>query len=622
MLNNKPLRYSLTATFTFGATALVAILSFSGMFFLSSNIAISLGSCILAVLLEGEVYKQNILKGMGMLLHIGTYIRRNNYVKTLKKLSHDESKRNDSPLLADYYALLQYQSELQHAHKLNKNQKAELEKTENSIAEIEELFIRYLQGELDESYPDTENLIGSIFTSDHEKIQLQNELDNKIKREKTLLWLTMPVTFVGGALAVLVTASELSATFLTFGLTLTPVLLAAAVWPIAIVAAVGFMIMIYKTFVDIIHNQVLQKRWKSFKKLFSEEKSTVSKVMYVVGICFLTALALVATIATAGTWWSAAKSGLALLPFLKNMANTLKTVLISIGMSLLGIAMFAFDYVNNLESFQILTTKLSRDNVPLDERDALEQMSPIKKMFTIFRYNFQHAVNEWIKKPWGIMLNPFAWINLIIGTTFRAALFVGHCISIGVTSDRLGDLNAAIPATIASLQEVTTDLPYQPKTEKHGHHHLHDDHHDHHHPDLASYFLNVVLFPTKFMSALWNSAFGHKSFKQYFWKELGIHKNVVIAKPQISEQLQSYKDILSQTATSNKNDEKHGREIESAEEVYERFSQWNFESTERENEFALSTHRNSFYNETTEAVARSYQPEFSAKDLDNSIQCG
>src|SRR3990167_5529442 len=149
MLNYKPLRYSLTALFSIGAIVLVGILSFSGMLYLTNNIAASLVSSILAVLIEGEIYKQNIFSGMGMLLHIGTFITRNNYCKKLKKLAKDKDQRNNCPLLQDYHTLLEHLAALQHASMLtkilDKQYRDDVARTEKSLAEMEDLFIQYLQ---------------------------------------------------------------------------------------------------------------------------------------------------------------------------------------------------------------------------------------------------------------------------------------------------------------------------------------------------------------------------------------------------------------------------------------------------------------------------------------------
>jgi hypothetical protein len=65
-------------------------------------------------------------------------------------------------------------------------------------------------------------------------------------------------------------------------------------------------------------------------------------------------------------------------------------------------------------------------------------------------------------------------------------------------------------------------------------------HHDHHHSDLPGYFLNVVLFPTKLCSAIWNSIFGDKSFNAYFKQEFGIGKEAKFEAHQTSAQWQHY----------------------------------------------------------------------------------
>jgi hypothetical protein len=389
-INNKPLRYLLTGLFSLGAIAMIGILSFSGMLYLTNNVIASIASCILAVLIEGEIYKQSILSGVDKLLHFGSYISRNNYCNKLKELANIEENRTRCTLLKDYYELVKRRERFQHAKNLNEQHEKDLAKTEASIAEMEELFIRYMNNEADTNNPTVKTLLVGLFASEEVKTAEAKNIQANIKRERLILWFgAMPITIIGGSMALFVTVSQLTAAFITFGIVVTPVLMCTLIWPIAALAAIGFMIMIYKTFVDIIHHKVFQKHWNAFKTTFIEEKNLTTKILYIVCLTLITVLAVLATIATAGTWWTVAQAGIAILPFLATVSNTIKTVIVSVGMSILGLALLFFEYVNSLESFKTLTAKMSRAHVPTNERENLEKMPQIKKIFTIIKYLFE-----------------------------------------------------------------------------------------------------------------------------------------------------------------------------------------------------------------------------------------
>ncbi len=540
MLNNKALRYTIAALFTLGAIALIGILSFSGMFYLTSNIGAAVASAIFAVIIEGEIYKQNILSGTNSLLHMGKFLELSNYRKVLQQLSMDKNNREQCAILRDYHKLSKYRNALMHLRFMSKEQRAELTRTEARIAEIEAFFTRYLNNQLQgELNPIELKLKKSLDrTIGNERAATLEKLKKNLKRERIMLWATMPITVIGGFMTALVMAPQISAALVFFGVAMSATVMCACVWPLAAIIAVGAMIMVYKTFIDIIHHKTLQKHWTSFKTKFNEG-GPVIKTLYVVGMVLLIGLAVAATVATAATWWNAAQAGLLLLPYLAPAANVVKNVITAIGIGLMGLGHLDFDYTNSLESFETLTAKASLSAVPKANRAEVAAMSPIKKSFTLLKYRAAHAYAHWLKKPLYQRCNPFTWINTVIEIPFRAAIILGHLISIGVTGDRLGNVPPVVTATIGSLQEGATDLHYITNHDDHDHHHEHV-HDDHHHSDLAGFFLNILLAPLKCAAAGWNAVGGEKNFTDCLKKEFGIAKKKQLPAAKVSVQWQRY----------------------------------------------------------------------------------
>ena len=210
MINNKPLRYILTALFTLGAAAFIAILSFSGMLYLTNSMVGAVASAILAVLIEGEIYKQNILKGMGMLLQMGQFLENSNYAKKLEALSKSEKLRHKCSLFRDYHKVCEHLAQLEELGYLRqtKEQREDYRRAEARKAEIENFFMRYLKKQVNQSNSTETALEAALnLAIGDDKNQYQASIQQMIRREKGWLWASAPVTLLGGGMAAFVTAS-------------------------------------------------------------------------------------------------------------------------------------------------------------------------------------------------------------------------------------------------------------------------------------------------------------------------------------------------------------------------------------------------------------------------------
>jgi hypothetical protein len=538
MTINKPLQYTLSAFFCLGAITLIGILSFHGALYLAPYLlGAAITSAALAMVVEGEIYKQNIVKGVGIALHLGKYLEVCNYRNTLKGFS---TQPGNCTVFQDYHKLSKHLKKLQkHNQKLlnlglvvsseqrralNRNA-ARIAETESRLAEIENFFFRYLNNQLVDNDNPTEQLlkegldnkIGDIKEATLRQLQAQ------IKKERTLLWASSPITLLGGIVATFVSAPLLVSALVYFGYTITTLAMCAFVWPLAALGGIGYIFMMYKTFVDIIHHKTLQKHWQSFKERY-ENAATETKILHVIGMSLLFTLAVVATICTAGTWWTAAKAGISLLPYIAAVGERVKNVITSVGVALLGLGHLTFDYANSLDSYQTLTSPLDLKVVPEGhQRNHVKSLSPAKQFLSILAYQVFHALGQWHEKseqyahPRAIRWNPFKLIMNMIEFPFRFLLILGHLISIGVTGDRLGNINPVITSTIGAAQEGMTDIHYFWNFGCHDH-----EHHDHHHSDIAGFLLNIILSPLKVLAAGWDSIFKKTTFANELRKEFGI----------------------------------------------------------------------------------------------------
>lgn len=528
-MKNTTLRYALTALFSLGAIALLGILSYSGMLYLTGNVIASIVSAGLAVLIEGEIYKRNILSGVDKFLEWGHFIERDSYVNKLKELSKDFYESES--ILKDYHNLRRYKKKLEHAKVRSAEQEKELDRCETRITEIEEFFIRYINNELDPDNSVEQRLATSLnryLIDDNNKTEIRKTLQSKISWEQMWLWLSSPFTIGGGIMAMLVAVAQLPEALVAFNVAITPTLTMLAVWPLAFLGGIGLMLITYNTFVEVIHNKKWIKHWESFKQTLNEA-SALGIGLHVLSITFITGLAIFSTIATASTWWIAAQTGITLFPVLSTLTARLQMILISVGATLFALGQIVFEYVNSLESHATMTRGQSRKGLTDDQEKYINSLSTFRQFFAVPALLALNDYDSWLEKPLSERINPFTWAIKIIEYPFRLVIFIGHLISIGVTGDRLGNIHPAITSTAGALQEGMTDLHYV-WSGKCGHHHY----------DFAGLFLDILLSPLKLLAASWNWSAGNKDFSEQLRKTFGRGKIKAINKYEPSVELRYY----------------------------------------------------------------------------------
>lgn len=525
-MNNAPLRYTLTILFSVGAIALLGILSYTGMLYLTGSVAASLLSAGLAIIIEGEIFKRNILSGVGKFLELGHYIERDSYCKQLKELS--DKNHEDSSLLKDYHDLRKYKKKLEHKKRLSDDQQKELERCDARLAEIENFFIRYINNELDPNNRTEQNLKARLDQRIPNKNDLYNTLRSNINWEQLWLWLSTPFTVGGGIMAMLVAVAQLPEAFVALNFAVTPALTTLIIWPLAILGGLGLMFITYNTFVEVIHNKKWIKHWEAFKETIKHSNGWMI-AFHIITMLSITGLAIFATIATASTWWYAAQTGITLLPFLSTLTVRIQTIIISVGATLFALGQVVFEYVNSLESHATMTRGQSPKGLTTDQQDSINSLSSFRKFYTIPVIMAQNDYDIWVQKSLGERLNIFSWIITIIEIPFRFVIFIGHLISIGVTGDRLGNIHPAVTSTVGALQEAMTDL-----------HYVWSGKCNHHHYDFAGLFLNISLSPLKLLSASWNWYFGTETFSENCIKAFNWGKIKDIKKHEPSVEFQHY----------------------------------------------------------------------------------
>jgi hypothetical protein len=480
------------------------------------SVPLAIGAFVLAGLVEGEVFKQNIAKGIANLKFLG---REGLSVLILQTLDEQLQTHGavDHPILQDYQKQKKILAHLSHK-KLN-----DKERKQKKLAE-EKLGI--LQKEL------VGLIVKSKNDNDHPLLSATRQALPKLKRKLWWIRFSVPVSIIGGIGFGFATASALDIALAGLGVS---VALSPLIWPLAVVACIGYTLLLYHTISNMIQHDTF-KHWREWVvKLFKRKKINGKPenkwrhrfrllgiglfVVAVVGVGVL------ATLATAGTWWLAVKEGISLLPHLAAAAGIIRSIIVPVA----GTAILTFTIVNSLASVMQMIA-------------ALENARPIQWIKEKMHRFLERKPGETRWHKW----NPFRLLIEAITDPIKYAIFIGHLIATGAMWDRTPGLNRA--ATIASgvvgaASDGMVDYPYvaPPKQatdeEAHGeeqeallekgkqpdHHHHHDDDdsttcehehddehdHDHHghshdHDILIDWFLFGLLSPLQLLSQLWD----------------------------------------------------------------------------------------------------------------------
>jgi len=516
------LRVGLNVLLLGGMVFLTGFLSFTGMLVINSSIYLAVAAFMLGGVIEGEVYAQNIHKSL-LKLFTGEYIEDLIITRELNQLVQKKENLDKSQFLQLYNESQHALNKLQHQN--NPDQK-KLQALQKRRKWMRRYFIKFLRDQQEDF-----NYIGTISIDKKKKTEILNE----ISRKKWLSRVTLALTTIPGCSAGLVAISTiqtgLASLALYLGITITSTLMAASVYGLAILAAAGYILLIYNNLTDIINNDTIQKYAKETKQFFHQKENEYVLIYYsrcvgaVLGTAAILGIGIFATVATAGTWWIAAKKGAEWSPLLIRAAQGLRDITVP-AMTMTNLI---FTVTNSFQSIKELA-KIS----------IQEHYSVIKKKIKGY-IDAEHVAQ---------LVNIPRLVFLLISVPFKLVVFLLHLVAMGLMGDRLKGVNPELCTGINTLNEGAQDAHYfMPEHEHHEHHHherkkkhksenphkcenhalnekietkeKHDHHkhhhhdhahqheeHDHNHTDIAGKFLMVALtiVPLIPLSAVWDSA--------------------------------------------------------------------------------------------------------------------
>lgn len=481
----KILRYVVATSLTMGTVLSVGFLSFSGLWIIYPYIIPAILAFFLSGVIEGKVFGISIFKGLARLKLLSPNGEKHLLFSELNKLL---SMKGENWVKSQCNFLQDYCNQRKKYKALKINPSANEEDVKEAKQRLEELK-DYLYQQINiPNDPDIENPYVSQAIKDASLVELHSA-----KRSVWFLRFFWLISILVGIVSGFVTAFAVQeAITVGLALSLSVTVLSAIVWPVAIFAAIGATFLLYYAITDIVKNDAIvkacSKTFKLFKRSTEESIGTyllrlLALSIVVMGIASLT---IFATAASGGTCWIVMQKGIKLLaPKLPIfVAYCVSTILIPIN--------FATDLI-----YGFSTTLQTIDNCKGIFQAIFDIIKHPIKAIKNFCANIKTKLNNLKEKEsWGQFFNPFRILAKLIISPLQSLVFIGHLISIGLTTDRFMNVPPPLVAGVCAIAEGLQDLSFL--TTEDGHNHAQHDHEEddgHDHGNLLQLPLQVLLLP-------------------------------------------------------------------------------------------------------------------------------
>lgn len=412
--SKKFFKQSLTILLTLGASLLLGLLSFGGMYVLLPLLSVSIAAFVLSVIYEGEIYQKNITKALDKLIepYFTEQLLGEEFLNTF-----NFKKRKLPSFFATYQKLSNQSSSPARDKRLK----------------IMEIWLGQL-------------LLNSQSESNYAKIiiahlKLNEESSKKFQqRARQIQNHHHNIQIFAGSAAILM---SLGTIFLILDvlpalpfLMIAPAVLPYVVIPMAAIAGLAYGFLSYNSLTDFLLKNSLQNWWQDIKEQLQNPKRNWKHVIFAVLSAAIFALNLALTLCTAGTWWTVVNATHTTWRWLKHPLTKILTALIA---PVVSISTLGFNLENTIETIN-------------EVKEALEE-KPQTQIHI-------HVTATTSKETWWQVFNPFRVILKLTFTPFLILFFLGHLISIGLTADRMPGVPAIVSALFGIISEGLEDFHY------------------------------------------------------------------------------------------------------------------------------------------------------------------
>ncbi len=477
----KQLRQFSLSLLTMGASLILGLLSFGGMYVLWPALIPAFAGFLLSVVYEGEIYSQNLERAFEKLFT-------QNYFKTqLANDFLDTHFDDDNAATPDLYAFrARYNNAL-------------LDDDTDTLNELENTFEQQLCAERFDATTNALHAKGLFDWLHAEQTDNEPSLYEQYKaRYENRKWPLLAIQlfsvisslFMGlGTTYLLVETFTLVPILAAIPLTMWPILIT----PMAVIAGIAYGLLTYNSMTNFMANNTLVFWYKKLRDALLDDPFSLKNIgMAITAVC-LFAMALTLTICTAGTWWTIAKEVPPLFQWMKRLPTFVMGVINPI---ILGLSSVVFNFENTSETLE-----------DLDNANAFNFHQYWDDFTTGIKYLWDNEnVLQWT--------NPFRIIHRFVILPMEYVFFIGHLFSIGVTADRIPGLSKYVSACIGGVSECFEDVPYF-----FGHDHPDDlralrkkrlgESQGHtHEKNLPLRLIEAIALPFDYLSRAWNHVFG------------------------------------------------------------------------------------------------------------------
>ena len=525
-MNLKKIPYHLLLIFlTLGASLIIGLLSFGGLYVLWPSIIFASIAFALSVAYEGEIYLQNIKGALDKLLT--PQFLTVEFAKTfLKDYFPHHYPHADRPLFFLEYEYMLHQLHAFEHQALTPSQRAKKQEIQRQLKQLEKKFAAIIglkKRALHTLSKEDRALLAFLQhyrlaqpVAGKSHISLTDEFQDRLKNSSKFntgirYFSALTAIFMGIGTSYLLVEIIAIIPFLTA----IPIAAPLLIVPMAIISGIAYGLLTYNTLTNILVHDGIRGRIRKLRQDYEKNGLTWRNTFMIATSAVLGALAVMLTVCTAGTWWTILKNTPPLFRWMSKIPSAVFGVLIPL---VTGTAALAFNLENSSESLEMID-------------EATQANRNWKTEWDDFKYRIQ---KQWNQENIVQRLNPFRLILVTAIAPLRLVLFLGHLISIGVTADRVPGLSRIFSAFLGIVSELFEDGHYfiKPKRHQHNTESLVEEHlegADHHHDDdLPSRLLNILAAPLYLLSNLWNyfsSQFNANKENRVHWKSI-LNKHV------------------------------------------------------------------------------------------------
>lgn len=476
-----------------GACLTIGLLSFGGMLALWPSVTLAVGSFVLSVAYEGEIYLQSTKRALKKLFK-STYLERQLAKECLLNDFPDTSLATCPAFFKDYEKQLHLLHRFEDK-RLDKDSQARKKHVEKTLADMEKWFAVQLFSDKPAQTTYQKNLQAWFQLKPEKDLAPRDKYTAKRDSHKLLFQFVNAFCLLAGCFTGIGTSYLLVEVFavIPFLAALPLATLPLIIVPMSVIAGVAYGLLVYNAATDMITDKMILK-WYDKIKAYRKEGNAIRMM----GLVLVLSLNIILAVCTAGTWYTVAKTTRPLFDWMSKLPSFIMLVMNPL---ISAVSTFIFNVENvseTLEQLEEATTK------PAGSFDAQPEDVPV----LIAKSDNE---NKWQKR------NPFRFFIAMTFERLRYLLFAGHIASISAAGDRVPGVHPLISAIPCGANEVLEDLHWFNLiggSNKHAHKHdtrtllnerLGRGEGHNHDKDLPTKMLTFLFMPLYVLAAGWDA---------------------------------------------------------------------------------------------------------------------